>query len=564
MFTNPSLRRCLAVTLLCITCCIAIAVCAAQTESESIPDQVTKTEWLDQNWSPSDREWYYYTSQGSQLMPYDIFVNLEMPDSRELLRNDRNMRDLGFVPQPPSPLNPDGLPIGIVKDGRQNFVGMTCAACHNGQMTYKGRHVIIDGGVGTYDLVKLMKQLSASTSSTLADEEKFERFARRALGTDYGADEKNILRNELRDADKERRRYMNFHLGDNKVDGGHFRLDAISLIVNNMLDKVESKTAVPITAPSSYPHVWDIPMMDFIQYDGSSGNIGVGSYERNAGEVIGVFANMDLSDPAHGYPSSIKPHNMVKLEESLRHLVSPKWPDFLPPIDKVKAKRGAQIYAQNCASCHQVIDSRDPSRRIVNQFYKPSTIGTDIARAELTKAILPSGILKGRSLSPKEPNGPKIGDTISFWDISINLNDGMDMVSLTKDLADRVTAGAPFPASHQKQGDFDKPTKENPYADLYAYKARPLNGIWATGPYLWNGSVPTLYDLMLPADQRPKKFHVKSIELDPIKVGFETKQVDGAFLFDTSVPGNSNAGHEYGAQLSDEDRWALIEYLKSL
>lgn len=564
MFANPSLRPNLIAIFFCFTWCIGTFECAAQTWSRSNSEQTTQTEWLDQNWSPSDREWYYYTSQGSQLMPYDIFVNLELSDSPELLRSDRNMRDLGFVPQPPSPLNPDGLPIGLVKDGRQNFVGMTCAACHNGQMTYQGRHVIIDGGVGTYDLVKLMQQLAASTKNTLADDEKFDRLAKRILGPKYGADTKNVLRDELQEADKQRRRYLNFHLGDNKVNGGHFRLDAISLIVNNMLDKVESDVAVPITAPSSYPHVWDIPMMDFIQYDGSSGNIGVGSYERNAGEVIGVFVNMDLSDPSHGYPSSIKPHNMVELEESLRHLVSPKWPDFLPPIDDDKAKRGAEIYANNCMSCHQVIDSRDPSRRIANQFYKPSTTGTDIARAELTKAMLPSGILKGRSLSPKEPNGPKIGDIISFWDISINLNDGMDMVSLTEDLADRVSSNAPFSANHQKQGDFEKPTKENPYADLYAYKARPLNGIWATGPFLWNGSVPTLYDLMLPADQRPKKFYVKSIELDPIKVGFETKQVNGAFLFDTSVPGNSNAGHEFGAHLSDEDRWALIEYLKSL
>lgn len=304
--------------------------------------------------------------------------------------------------------------------------------------------------------------------------------------------------------------------------------------------------------------------MDFIQYDGSSGNIGVGSYERNAGELIGVFATMDLSDQEKGYPASIKPHNMVELEESLRTLVSPKWPDFLPPIDEAKAMRGEKLYADNCSSCHQVIDSRDPARRITNQFYKPSTTGTDIARAELTKAMLPSGILKGRPLSPKDPSSPKIGDTISFWDISINLNDGMDLIYLTKDLADRVTKSAPFTATHQKQGDFAKPTEQNPYADLYAYKARPLNGIWATGPFLWNGSVPTLYDLLLPAEKRPKTFYVKSIELDPVKVGFETKQMKGAFLFDTSKPGNLNVGHEYGTDLSDEDRWALVEYLKSL
>ena len=99
-----------------------------------------------------------------------------------------------------------------------------------------------------------------------------------------------------------------------------------------------------------------------------------------------------------------------------------------------------------------------------------------------------------------------------------------------------------------------------------AYKARPLNGIWATAPYLHNGSVPNLWQLFLPENQRVKTFKVGSREFDPKNVGFRT---DGAgTTFDSSIPGNSNAGHsgaEYGTGLNnDDDRWALIEYLKSL
>ena len=101
-----------------------------------------------------------------------------------------------------------------------------------------------------------------------------------------------------------------------------------------------------------------------------------------------------------------------------------------------------------------------------------------------------------------------------------------------------------------------------------AYKARPLNGAWATAPYLHNGSVPTLHDLLLPPDRRPKSFHVGSREFDPIKVGL--KEEDKGFLYKTHddkgnpIPGNSNEGHEAGTTLSDDDRWALVEYLKSL
>ena len=77
--------------------------------------------------------------------------------------------------------------------------------------------------------------------------------------------------------------------------------------------------------------------------------------------------------------------------------------------------------------------------------------------------------------------------------------------------------------------------------------------------------MPTLYDLLLPAADRPKKFRVGSRELDVKKVGLKhgESEYDG-FLFDTSQFTNSNAGHEYGTKLTDPQREDLVEYLKSL
>lgn len=98
-----------------------------------------------------------------------------------------------------------------------------------------------------------------------------------------------------------------------------------------------------------------------------------------------------------------------------------------------------------------------------------------------------------------------------------------------------------------------------------ALKARPLDGIWATAPYLHNGSVPTLYDLLLPVDQRLATFYIGSREFDPVKVGYVTTGGPDTFLFDTSLLGNHNIGHTYGtAELSDTEREELVEYLKSL
>ena len=70
---------------------------------------------------------------------------------------------------------------------------------------------------------------------------------------------------------------------------------------------------------------------------------------------------------------------------------------------------------------------------------------------------------------------------------------------------------------------------------------------------------------MLPPTQRPKIFYVGSWEFDPVHVGVETgSPFAGSFAFDTRLPGNSNSGHEYGTSLSEPERVALIEFLKTL
>jgi hypothetical protein len=94
-----------------------------------------------------------------------------------------------------------------------------------------------------------------------------------------------------------------------------------------------------------------------------------------------------------------------------------------------------------------------------------------------------------------------------------------------------------------------------------------MNAIWATAPYLHNNSVPTLYDLLLPADQRPKTFIVGQRAYDPIKLGYAGAPSDGGpkFVFDTAKKGNSNAGHsglKFGTDLGEKERMDLLEYLK--
>src|SRR4030095_10066308 len=108
--------------------------------------------YLNQGWSQDDREWYYHFSQGSAFLSYDIYLNLELAGSQELLRSGANY---GLLPGPVSSYNPDGLPIGISKTTvatpikgwpAGDYAGVTCAACHEGELTYKGKRIRIQGG----------------------------------------------------------------------------------------------------------------------------------------------------------------------------------------------------------------------------------------------------------------------------------------------------------------------------------------------------------------------------------------------------------------------------------
>ena len=97
-----------------------------------------------------------------------------------------------------------------------------------------------------------------------------------------------------------------------------------------------------------------------------------------------------------------------------------------------------------------------------------------------------------------------------------------------------------------------------------------LHGIWATAPYLHNGSVPNLWELLLPPEQRSPSFMVGSRKYDAEKVGYVTTESpfkDGTLVVGAGAqPGNSNAGHEYpkDKDLTDDERKALLEYLKQL
>ena len=119
-------------------------------------------------------------------------------------------------------------------------------------------------------------------------------------------------------------------------------------------------------------------------------------------------------------------------------------------------------------------------------------------------------------------------------------------------------------------GIFDYPRTDP--AQLKNYKSRPLHGIWATPPFLHNGSVRTIYQMISPREERETQFWSGTREYDPKDLGFRSLEVPGAVLFRTNVVGNDNVGHEFrdgcqkngviGPFLEPEQRQQIVEYLK--
>src|SRR5690606_8895584 len=99
-------------------------------------DSAERIVYPEQNWDNADSLWFYTITQGSNLMPFQLFLHLEQAGSTQLFRDPANMRRLRYLPQHPTRDNQHGLPVGWVKDHYQgeDYIGLTCAACHTAQI----------------------------------------------------------------------------------------------------------------------------------------------------------------------------------------------------------------------------------------------------------------------------------------------------------------------------------------------------------------------------------------------------------------------------------------------
>ena len=536
------------------------------------------------------------TPEGSDLAPVDILRAMKDFETGRLYVDALDY--YGFIPSTASAANPYGLPIGWTTHVpsyapfQQDYVSINCAACHTGQLTYEGRAMVIDGGSNMADIEALALSIKSSAVKMLEDPIEALLFVHRllnleppegtegqSLGAQVDDDVKAFLKtyadavqNDVPEPEDLVARALGQAfsklLDDNRDEGKVTQLTADvmgvvdtvegardevqrlltwvrnlkALLTNRLQLAKRALTALEISqpagpgrddpwgiirnvlfasgteldAPTSIPALYHARDFPWYHADGNTNSV----MQRDIAQAVALGG---FVDPDTGQ-SSLLPRRIWQLEEVMRTLKSPAWPaDRFGQPDADKVARGQALFEQHCLGCHGSNDGK---------LLPLDAIGTDPNRAE-------SFLRPQNGLPFHEALSQEVGA-----------------------LEQTVYTQAGIPQEEVEEHEYNGPPV---WRGTGKYQSRLLNGVWSTAPYLHNGSVPTLYDLLLPADQRPATFQLGDRQYDPEKVGYVTEATDASrFTFNITTHGGANSGHEYGTDLDDEARWALVEYLKTL
>ena len=291
-------------------------------------------------------------------------------------------------------------------------------------------------------------------------------------------------------------------------------------------------TVPAAAAPVSIPPLWGTASHDYTHYTGAFRSPLVRDLMNAATWTTEIH-------PPYSFAVDFDFVPYADNADSVEMLESPAWPEAVfGAIDMPRAVAGRAIYEAQCASCHEGTWAGDELKL---SYIDVNVVGTDPAAADYVM----NARIDASWIAPQFKNASPL-DVAAYVGERM-FEDSVAGMSLTEERRKIFTRGRSFETRRVR-----------------AYKARPLDGIWATAPYLHNGSVPNLDGLLRPAAERASGFWVSpDAEYDPVLVGFESKPNEG-FFFDTTLPGNSNSGHAYGTTLTATERAELVEYLKTL
>jgi len=468
-------------------------------------------------------EHFKYGSTGGEResgLPYWVFQVMPRVCAKHL---PGGYASLGFVYEPGH-----DLPVGMSK--RRNL-GMdrtfiNCAVCHVSTVRDRPEatpRVVLGMPANTFNLFEFQKFLFACSADAAFRKDVIVPEIARAMderGEHLGTLDRYVVYPVAVWLMRERLGMLAGRFGPMLQDTawGPGRTDTFNpnkVLFNFPIDRLPARER---NAAVDFPSIWlQQPRQGMqLHWDGNN----VMSEERNKNAAFGTGTT----------PPTIDLKAIGRIE---KWLLTAEPPQFSQPIDPALAQQGRTIYGEYCAGCH-------------------GSSGRDFA---------PPGGDASRDCLKSEPNdaalyGPQVGRITPIDDIG---TDRHRLDSFSYDLAVQlgtIYAGYPHRYCH--------------YRKTFGYANAPLDGLWLRAPYLHNGSVPTLRDLLEPSPSRPKAFYRGDDVYDGARMGFvhDQPQRDGRalFLYDTRLPGNSNAGHEgarYGTELADDRKEALVEYLKT-
>jgi len=494
-------------------------------------------------WSSDDLNFFLHGSMSTEVVPEPVlraFIKT-YPD----LFPSQDLSHLGLVPDPDF-----GWPIGFSRKevkhlGGMPSLGINCASCHFVQITSsastKPIHVL--GGTSHFNVEAFFGLVLVATFRT-ADPANMKRFADAYLTSvdpDAGESTQALLTEEWeRQKDKIEATIKADPGGSKDVEPGALHeiapealqlddesldhgkdLAAFSHSILKLFHNMRAALHVPDQPPEKAPpssgpgrnDAFGILSASLLNAPQPYAPIKFGlvwnvdkrtwvHWDGNTKSPIArnLLASLGLGAPLHGKKGNLD-FAMVKRQTDLSEKIRP--PRYPFKIDQTAAKRGAAHFNAKCNSCHGGPESD-------KRLYPLAEVGTDPNRANMFTEKL-------------------AGDFNKF-------------------LAELEAAGY-------------QPPREFGVRSTGKYWAASMEGVWARSPYLHNGSVRTMQELLTTPAQRAKTFRRGSQDFDPTQMGYTDA---GPYALDTSTPGNSNSGHDYGTTLTADQKRDLLEYLKTL
>jgi hypothetical protein len=410
-------------------------------------------------------------------------------------------------------------------DFHGTFTGMNCAACHTGELHHRGQTLIIDGGSGRVNTERFIDRMGQSILGTARNYSRLMRFWNHtrtgsavlyyALEA-YGSNFRNIMPRP-------------------GIEEGPGRSDTVSKGASALAYYDESNRQTN-DAPVSVPSLWGTQSFDRFHVSGAIRQ----GLARDISATTAGGAATDLRTGEKQFNSSIDVRELHRIQGLVARLQPPRWPEAVfGAIDRERAERaGKPIYQTQCASCHE--GTRDANGGLQLRMVALAEIGTDPnAAAKMHDTVIDaSDIGLGR-----------LPAFAVFQKITSGIEEAQfDKLNLSQAQREQLTRG-----------------RENVWEAPLGYKANPLNGIWATPPYLHNGSVLTLAELLRRPRERTARFRMcADTEYDSTNVGYSgSDNRPECTEINTGQPGNFNTGHEYGTELNDQQKSDLLEYLKT-